>query len=230
MQKSKTMRTARKAIRESKYPVYWAEAFNEAVQKWVPVDPLVTKSIAKPSKFEPPAGEPENHMSYVVAHEDDGSARDVTKRYVKAYNAKTRRDRVEATKGGERWWRRVMRMYKRRHALDRDQLEDAELAAKEAAEPTPRNVQDFKDHPYYALERHLRRQEVIRPKREVGKVGARRAGNITALEPIYRRRDVHLVKSADKWYRMGREIKVWQLQLFHFVFSAYWILSHASNP
>ena len=198
----------RKPIRESKYPIYWVEAFNEAVQKWVPVDPLVTKSIAKPSKFEPPAGESENQMSYVVAFEDDGSARDVTKRYVKAYNAKTRRGRVEVTNGGDNWWRRVMKMYRRPYRLDRDQVEDAELTSKEAAEPMPRNVQDFKDHPYYALERHLRRHEVVHPKREVGRVGAGRAGGASSLEPVYRRRDVHIVKSADKWYRLGREIKV----------------------
>ena len=146
-------------------------------------------------------------MSYVVAFEEDGSARDITRRYAKAYNAKTRRDRVEVTPGGERWWRRVMRTYRRRYALDRDQVEDAELAAKEAAEPMPKNVQDFKEHPYYALERHLKRHEVIHPKREVGKVGAGRAANTNILEPIYRRRDVHMVKSADKWYRLGREIK-----------------------
>ena len=147
-------------------------------------------------------------MSYVVALEDDGSARDITRRYVKAYNAKTRRERVEMTNNGERWWRRVMRMYRRPHHMDRDQLEDAELANKEAAEPMPKNVQDFKDHPYYALERHLKRHEAIHPKREVGKIGAGRAGSTNALEPIFRRRDVHSVKSADKWYRLGREIKV----------------------
>lgn len=147
-------------------------------------------------------------MSYVLAFEEDGSARDVTKRYVKAYNAKTRRERVEMTNGGERWWRRVMKMYRRRHHMDRDQLEDAELATKEAAEPMPKNVQDFKGHPYYALERHLKRHEVIHPKREVGKIGAGRASSTNFLEPIYRRRDVHIVKSADKWYRSGREIKV----------------------
>ena len=183
------------------------EAFNEAMQKWVPVDPLVTRTIAKPSKFEPPAGEPENHMSYVIAFEDDGYARDVTRRYTKAYNAKTRRDRVEVTNRGDRWLRKVMKTYGRPHVLNRDQVEDAELAAKEAAEPMPRNVQDFKDHPYYALERHLKRHEVIHPKREVGKVGAGRASSTSALESIYRRRDVHMVKSADRWYRLGREIK-----------------------
>jgi len=197
-------------LRESKYPVYWVEAFNEAVSKWIPIDPFVPQRTSKPSKFEPPIGERENNMSYVVAFEDDGSARDVTRRYAKAYNAKTRRERVEMTKGGERWWKRVMMMYRPRAPIDRDQIEDAELAAKEAAEPIPRNVQDFKDHPYYALERHLRRHEAIYPRREVGKIGAGRGNTTTGtpLEPIFRRRDVHNVQSGDKWYRMGRELKV----------------------
>ncbi|MCJ1245386.1 hypothetical protein MMC30_002590 [Trapelia coarctata] len=202
--------TPRKRIRESPKPVYWVEAFSEAYQKWVPVDPLVTKTIAKPSRFEPPASDADNSMIYVIAFEEDGSARDVTRRYTKAYNAKTRKSRVEVTNGGGRWWRRVSRLYRRVHALSRDQVEDAELAAKEAAEPMPSNVQDFKDHPYYALERHLRRNEVIHPKREAGKVKAGKSGaggGNKALEPVYRRQDVHIVKSADSWYRLGREIK-----------------------
>lgn len=171
----------------------------------------MTKTIAKPSKLEPPASDAENNMSYVIAFEVDGSARDVTRRYAKAYNAKTRRFRIESTKGGEKWWGRTMRTFTRRWVLDRDQVEDAELAAKEAAEEMPRNVQDFKDHPYYALERHLKRNEALHPKREVGKIGAGKSSLGTpnkALEPIYRRRDVHHVKSADSWYRLGREIKV----------------------
>ena len=199
--------SSKKPIRESRYPVYWIEAFNESVQKWIPIDPLVTQSIAKASKFEPPAGERENNLSYVIAFEDDGSAYDVTRRYAKAYNAKTRRARVETTLGGERWWRRMMRVYQRQHRLDRDQLEDAELTAKEAAEPMPRNAQDFKNHPYYALERHMRRNEVIHPRREVGKLGVGKGHNASTLEPIYRRNDVLIVQSADKWYRKGRKIK-----------------------
>ena len=198
----------KKSIRESKYPVFWVEAFNEAIQKWVPVDPLVTQTIAKPSKFEPPAGERENSLTYVIAFEDDGTARDVTRRYAKAHNAKTRRDRIESTQGGMAWWKKAMKMFEQRgQSLDRDQLEDAELRAKEAAEPMPRNVQDFKDHPYYALERHLRRHEVIHPRREVGKVGTGGKGhNSLTLEPVFRRSDVLRVQSADKWYRMGRSI------------------------
>ncbi|GME24574.1 DNA repair protein Rad4 [Neofusicoccum parvum] len=97
---------------------------------------------------------------------------------------------------------------------DRDQVEDAELSRREAQEEMPKNVQDFKDHPYYVLERHLKHNEVIHPKREVGKVNVGTAAN-TNLEPIYRRRDVHQLKSADKWYRLGREIKPGEQPLKH---------------
>jgi xeroderma pigmentosum group C-complementing protein len=108
-----------KRIRESAYPVYWVEAFNVAYQRWIPVDPLTTHSVGKPSKLEPPAGELENSMSYVVAFEDTGNARDVTKRYAKAINAKTRKARVEATKGGDRWWKKAMRFFEREFDLVR---------------------------------------------------------------------------------------------------------------
>lgn len=197
------------------YPVFWVEAFNEASQKWVAVDPIVTHTIDKPTKIEPPASYNLNQLAYAIAYEDDGSARDVTRRYAKAYNAKTRRHRVEAAIDGTRWWKRVMRVFRRQCGiLDRDQVEDVELAQKEAREGLPANVLDFKDHPYYALERHLKRHEVIHPKREVGKVNAGTAAK-PKMGPVYRRRDVLSCKSADKWYRSGREIKAGEQPLKH---------------
>ena len=101
-----------------------------------------------------------------------------------------------------------MKLYGRTYELARDQVEESQLTAREAAEGMPKNVLDFKDHPYYALERHLKRNEVVHPKREVGKVATGRSGGAQISEPIFRRRDVHVVKSADSWYRLGREIKV----------------------
>lgn len=86
-------------------------------------------------------------------------------------------------------------------------MEDAALARKTAAEPMPRNVQDFKKHPIYVLERHLGRNEVLSPRQEVGKVNIGPSSSGT-IEPVFRRRDVHIVRSADKWYRLGREVKV----------------------
>ncbi|OGM50491.1 putative DNA repair protein Rad4, partial [Aspergillus bombycis] len=200
---------SRPSIRESLHPVFWVEAFNEAMQKWVPVDPLVTKSLAKPSKFEPPSSDPYNCMSYVIAFEEDASARDVTRRYSKAFNAKTRKLRVESTKHGERWWSQVMRFYERPFLEDRDEVEISELTAKIAAEPMPRNIQDFKDHPIFALERHLRRHETIFPKRVVGQVSVSKSGSKNqVLEPVYRRSDIHVLRSANRWFRSGRDIKL----------------------
>ncbi|KAI1979129.1 hypothetical protein LOZ53_000397 [Ophidiomyces ophidiicola] len=198
------------AICESSFPVFWVEAFNEAMQKWVVVDPLVTNTIAKPSRFEPPASDRYNNMSYVIAFEEDGSARDVTKRYTKFYNSKTSRTRVECTKDGESWWESTMQFFENPFLADRDQLEIGELTAKAAAEGMPRNVQDFKNHPIYALEKHLRRNEVIHPKREIGKAGLSKlstSSRTRPLESVYRRSDVHIVKSADGWYRQGRCVK-----------------------
>ncbi|KAL4874487.1 hypothetical protein BJY04DRAFT_224996 [Aspergillus karnatakaensis] len=195
--------------RESSYPVFWVEAFNEAFQKWIVVDPMVTKTLAKPHRLEPGLADPYNMLSYVVAFEEDASARDVTRRYTKAFNAKVRKNRVESTKGGEAWWDRVLRHFEKPFLEDRDELEIAELTAKTASEPMPRNVQDFKDHPIYALERHLRRNEIIFPKRVTGHVSIGKSGaKSQASEPIYRRSDVHTLRSANKWYRLGRDIKV----------------------
>ncbi|KAK1713642.1 Rad4 transglutaminase-like domain-containing protein [Colletotrichum lupini] len=106
---------------------------------------------------------------------------------------------------GEGWWRKALKPFSRRRLTDLDQIENTELNAMEAREPMPRNVADFKDHPVFALERHLRRNEVFTP-------GAQPAGTVAAgsrapLEKVYRRRDVRIARSRDKWYRMGREVK-----------------------
>ena len=207
----------KRPIRKLTYPVFWVEAFNQAHQSWIPVDPLVTQTVGKASKLEPPGSYDLNQLNYVIAFENDGVARDVTKRYAKAYNAKTRRLRVEsAESNGGTWLRKALRIFRRPRSdfkgRDRDQIEDSELAQREAQEGLPNNVQDFKHHPYYALERHLRRHEVIHPRREVGKFNAGTAAR-PRMEAVFRRGDVKACKSAEKWFRVGREVKKGQQPL-----------------
>jgi xeroderma pigmentosum group C-complementing protein len=190
------------------YPVYWVEAFNSAHQKWVPIDTHSTFTVNAPEKLEPPLNFVQNSLTYAIAFDEDYTAKDVTRRYAKAYNAKTRKFRVESTPDGANWWRRTMKFFQRASTLDRDQVEDATLARKEAAEGIPKNMQDFKGHPVYVLERHLKHNEVIHPLIQVGKVNCGTAMN-SKMEPIYRRTNVHIVWSADKWYRKaGRDVKV----------------------
>jgi xeroderma pigmentosum group C-complementing protein len=196
------------------YPVYWVEVFNTAHQKWVTIDTHSTFTVNSPEKLEPPLNNTQNSLTYAVAFEEDYTAKDVTRRYAKAYSAKTRKLRVECTPHGADWWRRTMTFFTRAIPLDRDHVEDAALARKEASEGVPKNVQDFKDHPSYVLERHLKHNEVIYPLNPVGKVNVGTSMN-AKMESIYRRKDVHIVRSADKWYRMGQDVKDGEQPLRH---------------
>ncbi|EPQ66719.1 Bgt-3153-2 [Blumeria graminis f. sp. tritici] len=199
---------------ESSYPIFWAEVFDEAHQKWISIDPLVTRTINKPQKFEPPASDNKNNMSYVIAFEDDGYMRDVTRRYAKAFNSKTIKNRVESTPGGADWMKACLKPLTRIPSTDADQIEDTELARNEAQEPMPKNITDFKNHPYLALERHLRRNEVLTVgAQECGKVATGRDSRHSGgkkTERIFRRQDVKFARSADAWYRLGRDIQMGQ--------------------
>ncbi|KAK5946276.1 hypothetical protein PMZ80_000418 [Knufia obscura] len=197
-----------KKVVDSPFPTWWVEVFNPAITQWTPLDPIVRNTINKPrTGFEPPGSDNLNGMSYVIAFEDDGIAKDVTRRYASLYNAKTRKTRVESTKGGQEWFDRAMHVFSRGIPETRDEIEDAALARRVQMEGMPKNVQDFKDHPVYVLERHLRNNEVIHPRRESGKftVGT---GKNQKLESVYRAQDVHACRSADGWYRRGRDVKV----------------------
>ncbi|KAG0645844.1 DNA repair rhp41 [Hyphodiscus hymeniophilus] len=200
-----------KTIFESQHPVFWVEVLDVAHQKWFPVDPLVTATISRPQAFEPPASDRDNALSYVVAFDDEGFARDVTRRYTKAYNAKVRKNRVESTHNGEKWWRMALWNFTRGRLTDLEQIENNELAAFEAREPMPRNVADFKDHSYYALERHLRRNEVLVGNHSVGTVAAGRDTGTPGkkkLEHVFRRKDVKIVRTAKAWFELGRSVKM----------------------
>lgn len=210
LHKSKT----KKRIRKLEYPIFWVEVLNQAYQKWLPIDVTVTGTIDKPAKLEPPAVYDYNAMSYVIAFDEDQTARDVTRRYVKLYYAKTWKLRVETLEDGQKWFKRAMKSFQHGPEKSRDQIEDSELLRKEAQEGLPTNIEDFKDHHHYALERHLKRTEVIWPKKEIGKINTTKA--LTAkMESIYRRANVQIVQSADKWYRAGRDIKAREQPVKH---------------
>ncbi|KAL8994372.1 MAG: hypothetical protein Q9169_005636 [Polycauliona sp. 2 TL-2023] len=199
-----------KRFRESPYPVYWLEVFNPHSNKYTPLDALVTHTIGKPSALTPPLSDPLNSLSYAIAFNDDLTAKDVTRRYTQAYNAKILKQRIDLSAPGKAWLNSVLLLftYRGRRTSAKDDQEDMELAKKEASEPMPRNIQDFKHHPVYALERHLHRNELIHPRHEVGRVstgtGSKNEGK---SEPVFRKKDVLTCRTADQWFRVGKEIK-----------------------
>ncbi|WWC71011.1 uncharacterized protein I206_104964 [Kwoniella pini CBS 10737] len=178
-------------------PVFWAEIFSRSDQRWIPVDP-VAGTIRKKTHYEPTSDSGPIRMVYVVAFEEDGYARDVTLRYTKNFGAKTSKLRVPAKKDEPDWWEAVMGFLTRPYRLNRDELEDAELETSQYSEGMPLHMSGFKDHPIYVLERHLKREEIIQPKREIGRFRG---------EAVYRRANVVQCKTAETWMRVGRRVK-----------------------
>ena len=204
----------RRKVVDSAHPIWWVEVYSPAASTWIPLDPLVRNTINKPKTgFEPPVSDVLNSMSYVIAFEDDGSARDVTRRYTQWFSAKTRKTRIESTKGGELWFKKAMKLFEKQFPELRDTIEDDDLMRRARAEGMPKNVQDFKSHPVYVLERHLRMNEVIEPKREVGKVAVGSGNKAQKMETVFRRQDVHLCRTADAWYRRGRDVRTGEVPL-----------------
>ncbi|KAI4119699.1 MAG: hypothetical protein LQ338_007240, partial [Usnochroma carphineum] len=200
----------------SPHPITWIEAFNPHTQKYIPIDPLTTHTINKPHSLTPSLSDPLNALTYAIAFNDDMTAKDVTRRYTRSYAAKVLKTRVDMTAKGKEWLARVLNLFRypgSRGQTDKDAIEDADLARKEASEPMPRNILDFKHHPVYALERHLRRNEVVYPRKEIGKVsvsggggGGGGAGKARS-ESVFSRKNVLVCRTAEQWFRLGREIK-----------------------
>ena len=195
---------------QSKYPIYWVEILDVGYQKWRPLSCYVASEnplFWDPKHFEPPLHDSQNVLSYVVAFDADGTARDVTRRYAKAYNAKTRKLRIDNStiEGGDKFWRKALKRYKSIGTSDLDQIEENELTALTESEPMPKNIVDFKDHPLFALERHLRRNEVLIP--DAIPSGTVRASRTGPVEKIYRRKHIRIARTVDKWFRQGREVK-----------------------
>ncbi|KZO97015.1 Rad4-domain-containing protein [Calocera viscosa TUFC12733] len=180
----------------SDLPVFWTEVFSRPDQRWLPVDPVRDLVNAK-RKFEPQSVDRRNRMVYVIAFEEDGHARDVTARYTRQFGARVMKSRPPSRPGSD-WWDDAMKPLTRPYRFHRDDVEDAEFQANQSAEGMPNSVAAFKNHPLYALERHLRREETIHPRTQVGTFRG---------EAVFHRKFVLALKTAENWMRQGRKVK-----------------------
>ncbi|KAJ7143579.1 hypothetical protein C8R43DRAFT_569152 [Mycena crocata] len=160
-----------------------------------PITPSLNSG--KPSK----RGLEDNHMLYVLAFEEDGYARDVTRRYARQFAAKVAKVQGGPSKGA--WWERTLEGIRRPYRLHRDDVEDAELETAQLLEGMPTTIAGFKDHPVYALVRHLTQMQTIHPPppltHELGQFRG---------EAVYPRSAVVSLKTAANWMRSeGRQIK-----------------------
>ncbi|KAL0600143.1 DNA repair protein complementing XP-C cells [Plecturocebus cupreus] len=134
-------------------------------------------------------------MTYVVGIDSDGWVRDVTQRYDPAWMTVTRKCRVDAE-----WWAETLRPYQSPF-LDREKKEDMEFQAKHMDQPLPTAIGLYKNHPLYALKRHLLKYEAIYPE-TAAILGYCRG------EAVYSRDCVHTLHSRDTWLKKARVVRL----------------------
>lgn len=240
------LKTSRKTMsvkfdKDLEWPHYWSEVLSPATHKYVPVDAIVKNFVGTTrdlvESFEPrgaKADKAKQVMAYVVGYSDDGSAKDVTVRYLKQQvfpgRAKATRMPLEKTpvynKNGKvkrydhfDWFKSIMRGYARggeSHPLT-DIDYDEDLTDLKAAQPQKKEVkegeetlQHFKQSKEFVLARHLKREEALLPDAEPVKVFRNKTKGKKGEpdeEPVYLRKDIVQVKSEETWHKQGRAPK-----------------------
>ncbi|KAE8191754.1 hypothetical protein A4X06_0g6431 [Tilletia controversa] len=180
-------------INQSSPPTVWVEVFSKPYQRWLTVDPVRGSLQATGHRYmEPAPHDKNNKLVYVVAVEEDNYCRDVTPRYTRALRSRVARLRPPAAlTGGKDWWDRVVAAIHRPQRLDRDAMEDAEMDQSLQREPMPKSMATFKNHPVYALESQLKRNEAVFPRNRVGTFQG---------QDVFLRQDVVEVHSVRQWY------------------------------
>jgi xeroderma pigmentosum group C-complementing protein len=144
-------------------------------------------------------------VSYVVGVDNADRIRDVTERYASQWLTATAKIRVD-----DGWWQQTLQLYRGPPQCcaktiadtdaDTDADEKAELAALHMNRGIPTSFGPFKAHKLYAIERHLRQNQVIYPKDPV-------LGLVKA-EPVYPRCNVRTIRSRNGWRKEGRTVRL----------------------
>ena len=222
------------------FPIYWTEVASPVTNEIIPVDPLVLSNPIAPTaelqaSFEPRGAKAERAkqvICYVVAHSADGTAKDVTTRYLKrrTWPGKTKGFRMPVDKipiPGLRgqylefdWFRVVMRGYARhpdkRTEVDRiEEEKDLKRNQPEKKNPSEKGdtLQSLRTSTEFVLERFLRREEALKPGAESVRTFVSGKGARAKEEPVFLRADVVKCLSAESWHKEGRQIQAGSVPL-----------------
>ncbi|XP_043831988.1 DNA repair protein complementing XP-C cells [Dromiciops gliroides] len=169
----------------------WLEVFCEGEDRWVCVD-CVHGVVGQPLTCYKYATKP---LSYIIGIDNDGCARDITQRYDPAWMTATRKCRVDSE-----WWAETLRPYQSPFGA-RENKEEMEFQAKLQSQPLPTAIGMYKNHPLYALKRHLLKYEAIYPE-TAAVLGYCRG------EAVYSRDCVHTLHSRDTWLKQARVVRI----------------------
>uniref|UniRef100_A0A182VXS5 Rad4 beta-hairpin domain-containing protein n=1 Tax=Anopheles minimus TaxID=112268 RepID=A0A182VXS5_9DIPT len=171
----------------------WIEFYNEKLKRWVTFD-LATEQIDCLDLIMRNATSP---ISYVFAWDNVGHMKDVSARYVKKWNTACRMLRAE-----QAWLDNVLLPFAYEKS-ESDLLEEKELNKLDVDKPLPQTIGEFKNHPLYALRRHLLKFEALYPA-EPSTLGFIRG------EAIYPRECVHTLQTREKWYKQARVVRAFE--------------------
>jgi xeroderma pigmentosum group C-complementing protein len=234
----------KKYDRSLAFPNYWAEVLSPVSNKFIPVDPIVLSTIASTDdllqSFEPRGKKAENAkqvICYTIGYAADGTAKDVTVRYLKKHQlpGKTKSTRMPVEKvpiynrkGKVRryeeydWFRTLMSVYDKPESkrTKADELEDATdlkpfKAGKDTKEIEKESLQWYKQSAEYVLEQHLRREEALVPGAEPVRTFTAGKGDKAKEYPVYLREDVATCKTVESWHKEGRAIKEGEQPMKH---------------
>jgi xeroderma pigmentosum group C-complementing protein len=223
--------------RDLPFPHYWVEVISPLTHEVFPVDPIVLNPAVATSQdhlaaFEPRGAKAEKAkqvIAYVIAFSADGTAKDVTTRYLKRHMwpGKTKTVRLPPEKvpilnkrGKVKryeeydWFKSVMSAYTRPYnrRTPADDIEDSKdlkpvKHEKRQAYDGIESLQGYKQSAEFVLERHLRREEALRPASKPVKFFKTGKADKAKEEPVYRRSDVVVCRTAESWHKEGRRVK-----------------------
>ncbi|KAF5292356.1 hypothetical protein FQA39_LY03390 [Lamprigera yunnana] len=168
----------------------WVEVFLEAEEKWISVD-VIKGVVHCVSGLHSRASHP---VSYIIAWNNNNSIKDITQRYCTNWNTTTRKLRVEP-----KWWTATLKPYIGQKT-PRDKEEDEELAQLQLDKPLPKSIGEYKNHPLYALKRHLLKFQALYPPNPPPLGFIRN-------EPVYARECVHILHSREMWLKEAKVVK-----------------------
>jgi len=221
------------------HPHYWAEVLSQITNTYIPVDPIVLQIVATSDKllerFETRGAKSEKAKqvtAYIIGHSSDGTAKDVTTRYLKrhVWPGRTKGNRFPVEKvpiynrhgkvkryEQKDWFKQVMSGYVRgSKSCPRTEIDDHEEATdlkpvkpeKKEVEEGKETLQYYKSSPEFILERHFKREEALLPNaKHVKMFTVKGKGETSTEEKVYHRKDVVNCKTMETWHKEGRAPK-----------------------
>ena len=169
---------------------YFIEIYISAKKRWRPIDIENFEVIDDPQELTPHLEQPASHL---IGIDGDGCMVDLSPKY----NANWL-DIVKTVRADSEFFEEALARFAPAEA---DQLDEKEeVAIKHEQQGLPKKVTEYKNHPKYALERHLLKHEAFYPPNPPV-VGVFRG------EPVYPRKCVYLLLSKLQWHRKARTVK-----------------------